>query len=248
MEECNMTNAMTIFNFGENEVRTMVKNGEPWFVAKDTCNVLGIKQVSRAIERLDEDEVSLIHVTDSLGRQQETYVVNEPGLYTLILGSRKPEAKAFKRWITHEVIPTIRKHGAYMTPATIEKTLADPDFIIQLATRLKEEQTARLAAEQTIEVQAPKVEAYDTFLNAENTFTFTQTGKSLGYSGRMLCKFLREEGIIFGSYNTPMQKYLDLGYFDVVFRNIQNGKPTQQTRVTALGVNFIRNVLNGKVA
>lgn len=107
------TASMMEFLYQGKQVRTVVKDGEPWWVVKDACDVLEIQQPTKAVGRLDPDEVNSIHVTDSLGRQQETLIVNEPGLYSLILGSRKPEAKAFKRWITHDVIPAIRKTGTY---------------------------------------------------------------------------------------------------------------------------------------
>jgi len=102
-----------VFNYQEREIRTITKDGDPWFVAKDVCDALEIVDTRQAVERLDDDERCLIPVTDNLGRMQDSWTVNEPGLYALILGSRKPEAKAFKRWITHEVIPAIRKTGSY---------------------------------------------------------------------------------------------------------------------------------------
>ena len=128
-------------------VRVIDQDGEPYFVLKDVCDVLDISQPTRVAERLDEDEVSLAHVTDSLGREQQTYIVNESGLYNVILRSDKPQAKQFKKWITAEVLPTIRKHGAYMTADTIEKTLTDPDYLSRLATTLKEEREGRIRAE-----------------------------------------------------------------------------------------------------
>ncbi|MCL6488423.1 MAG: Bro-N domain-containing protein [Alicyclobacillus mali] len=97
-------------------MRVVMVNGEPWWVAKDVCDVLGIMDARKSVGLLDEDERNTVPVTDALGRQQETFVVNEPGLYSLILRSRKPEAKAFKRWITHEVLPTLRKTGRYELP------------------------------------------------------------------------------------------------------------------------------------
>ncbi len=121
------------FDYQAQQVRTVVINGEPWFVAKDVCVILEVGNPSDAVRRLDQDEVDSIEVTDSLGRQQITNIVNEPGLYSLILGSRKPEAKAFKRWITHEVIPAIRKTGSYeLKPKSIE------DLIILQAQSVKE--------------------------------------------------------------------------------------------------------------
>lgn len=105
------------FMYGDHEVRTVTIDNATWFVAKDVCNVLEILDARRAVERLDDDERSLTPLVDSAGKRQEMYTVNEPGLYSLILGSRKPEAKQFKRWITHEVIPSIRQSGSYALPA-----------------------------------------------------------------------------------------------------------------------------------
>ncbi|MCY8344997.1 Bro-N domain-containing protein [Bacillus haynesii] len=108
-----MDQLQKVFNYQDQQVRTVVKDGEPWFVAKDVCDVLGITDARKSVNLLDEDERNSVPITDSLGRDQETFIINEPGLYSLILRSRKPEAKQFKRWITHEVIPTIRKTGSY---------------------------------------------------------------------------------------------------------------------------------------
>lgn len=107
-----------------------MKDGEPWFVAADVCRALEMSDVSMSLRRLDDDEKGTSSIC-TLGGQQEMSIVNEPGLYALVLGSRKPEAKAFKRWITHEVIPTIRKHGAYMTPEKLEEALLNPDTPIE---------------------------------------------------------------------------------------------------------------------
>ncbi|CAM2829719.1 hypothetical protein HP548_00700 [Paenibacillus taichungensis] len=111
------------FMYGDYEVRTVTIDDATWFVAKDVCNVLEILDVRRAVERLDDDERSLTPLVDSAGKRQEMYSVNEPGLYSLILGSRKPESKQFKRWITHEVIPIIRKTGQYSVQ-TLDKDAA----------------------------------------------------------------------------------------------------------------------------
>lgn len=132
-----MNNEIQQFDFKGAALRTLTdENGEPWFVAKDVCDILEISNPSDALKRLDDDERSRFN----LGRQGETNIVNEAGLYSLVLGSSKPEAHEFKRWVTHEVLPSIRKHGAYMTQQTLDKALTSPDFLIQLATKLKEEQ------------------------------------------------------------------------------------------------------------
>ena len=108
-----------------------MKDGEPWFVAADVCRALKINNSHDAIKRLDDDEKNTVALTDGNRGNPNKTIINEPGLYTLVLGSRKPEAKAFKRWITHEVIPSIRKHGAYMTPETVEEVLMNPDTPIE---------------------------------------------------------------------------------------------------------------------
>ena len=137
-------NDLQIFNNAEfGEVRTVVKDNEPWFVAADVCRALEIVNPTQAAARLDEDERSMFNI----GRQGEAVIINEAGLYTLVLGSRKPEAKAFKRWITHEVIPSIRKHGAYMTPEAVREAIVTPENMIKILTALKDEQDKRKGIE-----------------------------------------------------------------------------------------------------
>lgn len=111
-----MQNALTVFNYQDREVRTVMQNGEPWWIVNDVCEILEISNPRDALNRLEEDEVGSTDTIDSMGRKQTVNTVNEPGLYSLILASRKPEAKPFKRWITHEVIPSIRKNGYYIAP------------------------------------------------------------------------------------------------------------------------------------
>ncbi|MBY0052313.1 ORF6C domain-containing protein [Brevibacillus agri] len=131
----------SVFSFHEKQVRVVVKDGEPWFVAKDVCAILEIANSRDALGRLDEDEKGVV-LTDTLGGKQELLAVNEPGLYSLVIGSRKPEAKAFKRWITHEVIPAIRKTGMYAAEQTKVVPLSERQALIQ-SLRL----TAELAEE-----------------------------------------------------------------------------------------------------
>lgn len=153
-------NELQIFKNSEfGEIRTVTKNNEPWFVAIDVCNALDLKNPTVSVGRLDEDEVTKFNLG---GLSGESNIVSEYGLYNLILASRKKEAKKFKRWITHEVIPSIRKHGAYMSSEVIEKTLSDPDYLIRLATNLKEEKAKRALAEAQIERDKPKVLFADT--------------------------------------------------------------------------------------
>ena len=130
----------TFTNDNLGNIRILIDNDEIWFIAVDICKCLEIGNSSQAISKLDTDEKKSLYVKNSGAGNPNKVFVNEAGLYNLILSSRKPEAKEFKRWITHEVIPSIRKHGAYMTPETIEKVLYNPEFIINLASQLKAEQ------------------------------------------------------------------------------------------------------------
>ena len=157
-----VNNGIQVFeNSDFGKVRVVERDSEPWFVAADICRALDIGNPSQAILRLDDDEkVTLTTNEGHSGRSggaQMLNIVSEAGLYSLILKSRKPEAKIFKRWITHEVIPSVRKHGAYITPDKIEEILINPDTIIRLCTDLKEERAKRAALEVKVETDAPKV-------------------------------------------------------------------------------------------
>lgn len=245
-------NEIQQFMYSNQEVRSTVINGDPWFVAKDVCDVLEISNPTQAINRLDEDERSMLNI----GRQGEANVVNESGLYSLILGSRKPEAKQFKRWITHEVIPSIRQHGAYMTPSTIEKVLTDPDFIIQMANQMKTEQEKNRVLQQKIEADKPKVHfaesveiSKDSILVADLAKLLRQKGVEIGE--HRLYRWLREEGYLIKSgseYNRPTQRSMELGLFEVKtgHRGSSDGtiKLTYTSKVTGKGqIYFINKFL-----
>ena len=146
-----MSNEIQIFNNPEfGQIRTAGTSDNPLFCLTDICKVLEL-QPSRVKARLEDGVTSSNPIVDSLGREQLAVFVNEDGLYDVILDSRKPEAKAFRKWITSEVLPTIRKHGAYMTDDALTRAITEPDFLIQLATALKEEKTKRLSVEQVCE-------------------------------------------------------------------------------------------------
>lgn len=172
-----MNTEIQSFNFNTVTLRTMTdENGDPWFVAKDACDALGLNNVSQALTRLDDDETSSIILNDGTPGTPTKAIVSESGLYSLIIASRKPEAHEFKRWVTHEVLPTIRKHGAYMTQQTINKAVTSPDFLIQLATRLKEEQEKVKALE-------PKAKALDAFTSVEDKLLIRDAAKILSNAG-----------------------------------------------------------------
>ena len=172
------------FNFHNSPLRTLTdKNGEPWFIAKDVCNVLGLNNVGQALARLDDDEKSSITLNDGTPGTPNKAIVSESGLYSLILASRKPEAREFQRWVTHEVLPSIRKHGIYATESTIDQILADPDFGIRLLTDLKEERAKRIEAENHVKELTPKAKALDDFINVPDALLVREAAKLLSNAG-----------------------------------------------------------------
>ncbi|MCP3968257.1 MAG: phage antirepressor, partial [Lentisphaerae bacterium] len=178
-----MTQAVAMFNFEDANVRVINKNEEPWFVAKDVCDVLGFKYASDATKYLDEEEKALINNPSFTSNPNgDVSIINESGLYSLILRSRKPNAKKFKRWVTGEVLPSIRKHGAYATPDTIENMLTDPDSMIKVLTALKQERKEK-------EKLIPKAAHSDLVCDSESLFTTTQIAKRLGTGAQSLNKF-----------------------------------------------------------
>lgn len=194
-----MNTEIQTFNFNSATLRTLTDTaGEPWFVAKDVCDILEISNPSDALKRLDDDERSRFN----LGRQGETNLINEAGLYALVLGSRKPEAHEFKRWITHEVLPSIRKHGIYATETTIDQILTDPDFGIRLLTTLKDERAKRIEAENHVKELEPKAKALDDFTNVPDVLLVRETAKLLSNAGppigeRELWKWLDQHGWVY---------------------------------------------------
>lgn len=225
-------NELQIFSYNGNEVRTIQKDGEPWWVLKDVCNVLDISQAVRVAERLDEDEVSQTHIADSLGRRQETYIVNESGLYNVILRSDKPEAKPFRKWVTSEVLPSIRKHGAYMTPQKIEEVLLNPDTVIQLATNLKAEQEKRMELERQAEKDKPLVTFANSVSVAKTSILIGELAKLLKQNGiemgqNRLFTWMRENGYLISrkgtDYNMPTQRSMEMKLFEIKETTISHG-------------------------
>ena len=225
-------NELQIFNYNGNEVRTIQKDDESWWVLKDVCEVLDISQAVRVAERLDEDEVSQTHITDSLGRQQSTYIINESGLYNVILRSDKPEAKPFRKWVTSEVLPSIRKHGAYMTPQKIEEALLNPDTIIKLATNLKAEREKRMELERQAEKDKPLVTFANSVSVAKASILVGELAKLLKQNGiemgqNRLFTWMRENGYLISrkgaDYNMPTQRSMEMELFEIKLTTISHG-------------------------
>ena len=184
-------------------------NPEPWFVAVDVCRALEIGNSSQAISRLDADEkmITLISNEGNKRGNPNMTVVNEPGLYTLILSSRKPEAKTFKRWITHDVIPMIRKTGCYMTDSVLERIRKDPTFTYTLAKAMLREKDRADALEAELNAAKPKADYYDAFVNPYDCTNIRTTAKELKIPERVFVRFLLAEGYMFRSPSNQLLPY-----------------------------------------
>jgi len=242
------------FVYENKQVRVIQINNEPWFVGRDVATILGYSKPQNAINsHVDEDDALKRGIEDSLGRTQETTVINESGLYSLILSSKLDSAKRFKRWVTHEVIPSIRKHGAYMTPDKIEQVLLNPDTIIQLATNLKEEQTKRKEAERILEEQKPKVLFADSVSASDTSILIRELAKLISQNGvpigeKRLYEWLRNNGYLIkktgSDFNSPTQRSMNLGLFEIKESTINrtNGIQIKKTpKVTGRGQLYFIN-------
>ena len=185
------------------EIRVVEKDGEPWFVAVDVCDILGLSNPTIAVSRLDKDERAKFN----LGRQGDATIVNEPGLYTLILGSRKPEAKAFKRWITHDIIPSIRKYGAYMTPEKLEEAICDPDTIIEICMQLKLERERRKQVEAENRQIRPKADYFDNLVEIGPNTNLRDTAKEFCCPPSYLIQWLVAHGYLYRDSKARLKPY-----------------------------------------
>lgn len=246
-------NELTIFKnekFGE--VRTITIESEPWFVGKDVANVLGYERPAKAIaDHVDAEDKDEVPIQDSIGRMQKTPIINESGLYSLILSSKLPSAKEFKRWVTSEVLPKIRKHGAYMTKETLKNCLSDPDFAIGLLNKLKEDEEKITALEAEKAVLLPKASYYDVILHSPGLLSVTQIAKDYGESAVWLNKILAEEKV---QYKHRKEWILYSKYADKGYATSQTGThPTSEgidshlhTYWTQKGRQFIYELLKNK--
>lgn len=242
-----MTTALTAFEHDTGwHLRTIEMDGSPWFVAHDVCSALGLGRHQDSTRYLDDDEKGVCPVDTPSGRQQMT-VVNEPGLYSLVLRSRKPTAKVFKRWITHEVLPAIRQTGSYSVAPQVPQTLAEA---LRLAADVEEARVAAearaLAAESEVQELAPKAEAHDAFLSAsDDSLTFAEVARSLGYGRNVLFRELRRAGVLQRS-NLPYRQYDH--HFEVVLGTHYDSHGVAHvhstTKVRPSGVDFIRRKLS----
>lgn len=258
-------NEVQVWNYESSEVRTVQVNGEPWFVLADVCKVLELSTPARVAERLEKDEVSQTHTIDRMGREQKATIINESGLYTVILRSDKPQAKPFRKWVTSEVLPSIRKHGAYMTEQTLERALTSPDFLIELATQLKTEQEQRRRLEITVAVQSkqmeqdkPKVLFADSVAASSSSILIGELAKLIKQNGvdmgqRRLFAWMRENGYLIkrcgSEYNLPTQRSMERGLMEIKETSvIHSGYTTisKTPKVTGKGQVYFINLLVGQ--
>src|SRR5690625_3415191 len=249
---------LKVFNhkeFGELEI--LIIDGKEYFPATDVASKLGYAKPHNAIDRHCRKDGSLFRgVTDSLGRKQKKKFIDEGNLYRLIVSSKLPSAEQFESWVFDEVLPSIRKHGAYMTPETIEQALLNPDTLIKLATNLKEEQEKRKQAEQTIEQQKPLVDFAETCMTSEQSLLVREVAKLASKQGvktgeQRLWKKLRDWGLVFKNKNEPYQEYVERDYFEVTqgVKETNKGAFTWVTmRVKPKGQAYIINRLKKELA
>lgn len=237
-------------------VRTLEVNGEPYFVGKDVADILGYQNGSRDINRhVDTEDRTDVAIHDGSQNRNMT-IINESGLYSLILSSKLPKAKEFKHWVTSEVLPSIRKHGAYMTDDVLHRAITEPDFLIKLATELKEEQEKRRALESTVAVQSqqitelqPKASYYDVVLNSKDLLSIGKIAKDFGKSAVWLNKWLHEQGVQYkqGEIWLLYQKYAEQGYTSTKTQTYNGNDGAVHTKVhtywTQKGRLFIYDLL-----
>ena len=255
-------NTLQIFNnqqFGQ--IRVVDVNTIPYFVGRDVAFALGYAKPENAIsQHVDKEDTLKQGIPDNQGFIQTTTLINESGVYSLVFGSKLPSAKQFKRWVTSEVLPSVRKHGAYLTDQKVEEVLTDPDTLIKLATQLKAERAEkerlkeqhRLAEEQ-IKLSQPKVEYYNTVLQSDSLIATNVIADQLGLSAKRLNEILQQRQVIYRQNDTFVlyAKYRGLGYEgDRTHTYISNSTGKQHTKQhlywTEKGREFIHGFLNGK--
>lgn len=253
-----MENKLQVFDFNGQQVRTVTINDEPYFVGRDITNVLHYSNGPKAIrDHVDKEDKTVNEMFTVNGTSP--VLISESGLYSLILSSKLPSAKEFKHWVTSEVLPSIRKHGAYLTPDKIEEVLLNPDTLIKLATELKKEREGRVLAEQKIQQDRPKVVFADAVSSSDTPILIGELAKILKQNGieigqNRLFAWLRSKGYLISrngtDYNTPTQKSMELGLFKIKERTRVSSdgsvKITKTSMVTGKGQQYFVNKFLGE--
>lgn len=249
-------NELKIFNNSEfGEIRTMELNGDPWFVGNDVAKALGYKKPANAVlTHVHNEDTLLKGVLDSNGKTQKTKIVNESGMYALIFGSELKKSQKFKQWVTRDVLPSLRKHGAYLTPETLEKTIQDPDYLIGILNNLKTIQASNQELQEQAEINKPKVIFADAVASSGKTILIRQLAKILKQNGfdvgeKRLFEQLRKDGYLIkrdgDDKNTPTQKAMDLNLFkvkeNIIMRSNGETSLSFTTKVTGKGQAYFVN-------
>lgn len=212
-----LMNELKIFNYNDNEVRTVQKDGEPWFVLKDVCQVLGLSDTNKTAERLDSDELTRTKLVSG-GQEREMYIINESGLYSVILRSDKPEAKPFRKWVTSEVLPSIRRNGGYIAgqeTMTPEELMAKALMVAQKTLAEREARISALTVEN--QIMRPKAEYFDDLVDRNLLTSFRETAKQFGVKEKVFIKFLLDKKFIYRDKKGKLMPYADKnnGLFEV---------------------------------
>lgn len=256
-----MNNDLQVWNYESSEIRTVTIDNEPWFVGKDVAAVLGYSNTRDALAKhVDDEDKNTVVIRDGIQGNPNTIVINESGLYSLVLSSKLPTAKKFKRWVTNEVLPSIRKHGAYMTDQTLEQALTSPDFLIQLATQLKQEKEKREQLEAQAEQDKPKVLFAESVSASKTSILVGELAKILKQNGvdtgqTRLFAWMRENGYLIkrrgNDYNMPTQRAMELKLFEVKETSVTHSdghiSVNKTPKVTGKGqVYFVNKFMNAQ--
>nr|DAY85271.1 MAG TPA: repressor domain protein [Caudoviricetes sp.] len=238
-------NELQTFNFEELPVRTINIDDEPYFVGKDVADILGYSNSRKALlDHVDEEDKLTSRIVTA-GQNRNQTIINESGLYSLIFSSKLESAKRFKRWVTSEVLPAIRKHGLYATDNVIEQTIQNPDYIIHVLTEFKKEREGRLVAEQQVNELKPKATYYDLVLQNKSLLSVSKIAKDYGMSARSLNKLLHSLGVQYkqGDIWLLYAKYQDKGYTHTSTYALDEEHSKVTTKWTQKGRLFIYELL-----
>ena len=238
-------NNIKTFNFEDLPVRTTTVDNEPYFVGNDVAQILGYEDYRGAINKKVDSDDKLRSQIDHAGQKRNVTLINESGLYSLIFSSKLESAKRFKRWVTSEVLPAIRKHGIYATDNVIEQTIQNPDYIIHVLTEFKKEREGRLVAEQQVNELKPKATYYDLVLQNKSLLSVSKIAKDYGMSARSLNKLLHSLGVQYkqGDIWLLYAKYQDKGYTHTSTYALDEEHSKVTTKWTQKGRLFIYELL-----
>ena len=233
-------------------IRTLTINGEPYFVRCDVAEILGYSNSRKALADHVDEEDKGVTKCDTLGGTQEMTVINESGLYGLILGSKLPTARKFKRWVTSEVLPAIRRHGVY----AVDEVLANPDMLIEALLQLKAEREINQELKETVAVQnqqivemKPKASYYDVVLNCKDLVAISVIAKDYGWSANRMNQYLHQKGVQYKQGNKIWllyQKYAEMGYTNTKTHSYPGHDGTMHTYWTQQGRLFIYELLKSE--